>query len=56
MSSSDMWVFNTPSQIANELACWFFTVWATGCCQRRKMSGRFDGVVTGGVCWRSRLD
>ncbi len=56
MSSLDMWVFNTPSHVANELACWFFTVQATGRCQRRKMGGCFDGVVPGGVCWRSRFD
>ena len=45
MSSSDMWVFNTPSQVVNERVCWFFTVRATGRCRRRKMGGHVDGVV-----------
>ena len=55
-SFPDMWVINTPSQVTNELACWFFTVQATDRCQRHKMGGRFDGVVSGGVCWHRRLD
>jgi len=28
-----MWVLNTPSQVANELACWFVTVHATVRCR-----------------------
>jgi hypothetical protein len=31
-----MWVFNTPSQVVNELACWYFTLWAIGHCPRCK--------------------